>query len=222
MARTMDTRSRRWQRWFIKPSAGVPPTASVSGIEALLEGRYGDAEKLLLATLQRAERVHPESLEHARALIDLAELYRTQARYEEAEPLFRRAISLLERGDDSARGALARPLNSLALVYRAQGLYERAEPLCHRALAILEALNGREHPSTAAALGNLLTIYLAQGRYGEAGPLFRRSVAIKERVLGPRHPELAGSLSNYAAFLRKTRSDAEAATWEARAAALRR
>ncbi|MEO8605194.1 MAG: tetratricopeptide repeat protein [bacterium] len=221
MTRSSDTRGGLWQRWFIKPSAAPPPQLSRSGIDALLEGRFGDAEKLLVAALQRAERQQPDSLEFARALSDLADLYRTQARYEEAEPLFRRAIALLERRGDGARAMLARPLNSLALVYRAQGLYERAEPLCRQALTILEALNGPEHPSTAAALGNLLTVYLAQGRYGEADPLFRRAVAIKERVLGPRHPDLAGSLSNYAAFLRKTRGDAEAATWEARAAAIR-
>lgn len=222
MVRATESRGGLWQRWFIKSSAAPAPPVDTNGIDALLEGRFGDAEKMLSAELQRAERLESESIAHARALSDLADLYRAQARYEEAEPLFRRAIALLERSGEPARSTLARPLNSLALVYRAQGLYERAEPLCQQALTILEALHGPEHPSTAAALGNLLTVYLAQGRYGEAGPLFRRSVAIKERLLGPRHPDLAGSFSNYAAFLRKTRGDSEAAAWEARAAAIRR
>jgi len=220
MARSTDSRSGLWQRWFIK-SPSAPLSADAGGFGALLEGRFGDAEKLLAAALRRAAQQRPESVEHAAALSDLADLYRAQARYEEAEPLFRQAIALLERLGDAAHAHAARPLNSLALVYRAQGLYERAEPLCHRALAILEALNGPEHPSTASALSNLLTVYLAQGRYCDAGPLFRRSVAIKERLLGPRHPDLAGSFSNYAAFLRKTSGDAEAAAWEARAEALR-
>ena len=63
----------------------------------------------------------PESLEFARALADLADLYRTQARYDEAEPLFHRAIALLERPATARAAGLARALNSLALVYRAQG-----------------------------------------------------------------------------------------------------
>ncbi|MDX2165852.1 MAG: tetratricopeptide repeat protein [Deltaproteobacteria bacterium] len=205
----------------MKAPEAPPPTTSAAGLEAMLEGRAGDAEKLLAAALQRAARQYPEEPAHAAAMVDLAEFYRSQARYEEAEPLFTRAITMLERGGEAQRARLARPLNSLALVYRAQGLYDRAEPLCRRALSILEAVHGAEHPSTAAALGNLLAVYLAQGRYGDAGPLFRRSVELKERVLGPRHPALAGSFSNYAAFLRKTEGEAEAAAWEARARKLR-
>lgn len=220
MTRASDSRAGLWQRWFVKTPA-PPPPSSDDGLEAMFEGRAGDAEKLLGAALERAARQHPDEAPHAQAMVDLAEFYRSQARYEEAEPLFTRAIALLERGGEPQRVRLARPLNSLALVYRAQGFYDRAEPLCRRALAILEALHGPEHPSTAAALGNLLAVYLAQGRYGDAGPLFRRSVELKERVLGPRHPALAGSFSNYAAFLRKTASDVEAATWEARARQLR-
>jgi tetratricopeptide (TPR) repeat protein len=221
MARASDSRAGLWQRWFVKAPDAPPPTSNDDGMEAMLEGRSGDAEKLLSAAMERAARQHPDDAPHAVAIVDLAEFYRSQARYDEAEPLFTRAISMLERGGDPQRARLARPLNSLALVYRAQGFYDRAEPLCRRALTILEALHGAEHPSTAAALGNLLAVYLAQGRYGDAGPLFRRSVELKERVLGPRNPALAGSFSNYAAFLRKTESEAEAATWEARARKLR-
>ncbi len=222
MTRSTDSRSGGlWQRWFVKPTDAASRSTAEDAFDALLEGRGGEAERLLTAALQRAERQHAETSPHAVAMVDLAELFRSQARYDEAEPLFARAIALLERDGDGQRARLAKPLNSLALVYRAQGFYDRAEPLCRRALTILEALHGAEHPSTAAALGNLLAVTLAQGRYGDAGPLFRRSVAIKERLLGPRHPELAGSFSNYAAFLRKTQSDAEAAAWEARAQAIR-
>ena len=213
-----DTRSGFWQR--LRPGKPAPPSVRREGVEAFLEGRHGDAEKLLVGALQRAERQAPGSFEEAQALVDLADLYRARARWDEAEPLFARAIALLERLRGAEHGALVKPLHSLALAYRAQGQYERAEPLCRRALAIAERAHGGEHPATAAALSNLLTVYLAQGRDGEAGPLFQRSVAIKERLLGPRHPDLASSLSTYAAFLRKTRGDAEAATWEARARAI--
>jgi tetratricopeptide (TPR) repeat protein len=203
------------------PVPVATPAARSDSFAAYQEGRYGDAEKLLRAALMRIERREADATAHARLLAELADLYRVQARYEEAEPLYERAIALAGRSGAHPAPDLARALNGLALLHRAQGAYDRAEPLCREALAIAERTHGAEHPGTAAPLSNLLTVYLAQGRLGEADPLFRRSLALKERLLGPKHPALASSFSNYAAFLRKTRSESEAAAWEARANAIR-
>ncbi len=215
--RTDDTRGGFWQRWRGAPRAGAPRHAALA---ALLERRHGEAEKLLVQALREAERSRAGTSAEAEALVDLGDLYRAQTRFADAEPLFTRAIALIERLGGASDVQLIRPLNSLALVLRAQGFYDRAEPLCQRALAITERAHGPEHPTTAGVLANLLTVYLAQGRYGEAGPLFRRTVAIKERLLGPGHPDLASSLSTYAAFLRKTEGESAAAAWEARARAI--
>lgn len=219
MAGPDDPRGTFWQRWRRKPAA--PPAVDANeGLEALQEGRHGDAERLLVADLARIERQQPESLAAARAMVDLAELYRAQARFAEAESLFRRAVAVIEAVPGAPARALVRPLNSLALVYRAQGQYGDAEPLCRRALALAETHIGADHAATASVVANLLTVYLAQGRYGEAAPLFQRSVTLKERLLGPQHPDLASSLNNYAAFLRKTQNEREAVAWEARARAI--
>jgi tetratricopeptide (TPR) repeat protein len=221
MARSDNPRSGFWQRLRGgRMAATLPPAVCNAGLEAFLEGRHGDAERLLVADLARAERTQGESLATAQALVNLAELYRGRARFSEAEPLFQRAIALLESLGGPGQRQLVRPLNSLALVYRAQGLYAQAAPLCQRALTLAEQAHGTDHPAIAGALTNLLTVYLAQGRDGEAAPLFQRSLTLKERMLGPRHPELASSLINYAAFLRKTRNESEAAAWEARAHAI--
>ena len=220
MTRTDVGRGGFWQRWLGGSPTAPPVAPRNEGLEAFQEGRHGDAERILVADLARLERQQAESLATARALVDLGELYRGQARFTEAEPLFQRAIALIESLQGGTHRALVRPLNSLALVYRAQGLYAQAEPLARRALSIAEGAHGPEHPATASVVGNLLTVYLAQGRYGEAGPLFQRSVTLKERLLGPKHPDLASSLSNYAAFLRKTQNEGEAAVWEARARAI--
>lgn len=219
MTRPDDLRGGFWQRWLRPRSVPAAPPRN-AGLEAFQEGRHGDAERLLGADLARLERQQPGSLAAARAMVDLAELYRGQARFEEAEALFTRAIALLESLPGAPPRALVRPLNGLALVYRAQGQYAQAAPLCQRALALAERAHGAEHPATARVVGNLLTVYLAQGRYGEAAPLFQRAVTLKERLLGPKHPDLASSLSNYAAFLRKTANEREAAAWEARARAI--
>ncbi len=209
-----------WRRWW--GAVEEPAVGSHHRDDGLVAAhqaaRYGDAERLLIAAVRRAERQTHRLGELAIVLGRLADLYRTQGRYEEAERTYRRAIGICEA---QAPATLARMLNGLALVYRAQGLYADAEPLSRRAVETAEREHGVDHAITAAAVRNLMTIYLAQRRYHEAGPLFRRVVALKERALGPRHPALAGSMSAFAAFLRQTRADDEAALWEERVRAIR-
>ncbi len=64
-------------------------------------------------------------------------------------------------------------------------------------------------------------LYHGQVKYAEAEPLYERALAIREEALGAEHPHVAQSLENYAALLRKTGRDAEAARMEARAKAIR-
>ena len=68
----------------------------------------------------------------------------------------------------------------------------------------------------AASLNNLALLSYTQGRYGEAEPRYQRALAIREKVLGPEHPDVAAVRKNYAALLRATNRDAEAAQLEAR------
>lgn len=68
---------------------------------------------------------------------------------------------------------------------------------------------------------NLVGLYYAQGEYTDAELLFKCVLAIEEKALGPDHPEVAASLGNYAALLRKTGRDVEAAKLEARTEAIR-
>ena len=70
----------------------------------------------------------------------------------------------------------------------------------------------------AGDLNNLAGLYRDQGR---AEPLYKRSLGILEKTLGPEQPNVAQSLENYAALLRKTGRDAEAARMETRAKMMR-
>ena len=72
-------------------------------------------------------------------LVALADLYREQGRYAEAEPLYQRALSICELpGLEHSKGtySLAYPLVGLANLYREQGKYTATEPLYQRALTI--------------------------------------------------------------------------------------
>src|SRR5262249_26048858 len=59
-------------------------------------------------------------------------------------------------------------------------------------------------------------LYRVQGRYADAEPLFQRALAIQEIAFGLTHPYVARVGGNYAALLRATNRDVEAAQLEAR------
>ena len=145
-----------------------------------------------------------------RALNDLAELYHDQGRYADAEPLFKRALTIREKALGPDHPDVATTLNNLAELYHDQGRYADAEPLYKRSLAILEKALGPDHPDVATDLNNLAELYRDQGRYAEAEPLYKRSLAIKEKALGPDHPSVAASLKNLAGLYRNQGRYAEA------------
>jgi tetratricopeptide (TPR) repeat protein len=98
----------------------------------------------------------------------LAAVYQARARYAEAEPFYRRALSIVERalGPDHAQAAL--PLGGLAALYNAEGRYREAEPLYRRTLAIQERAMGSDHPALAGLLDNYAVLLRRARRDAEA------------------------------------------------------
>ena len=87
---------------------------------------------------------HPDV---AQTLNNLAGLYQAQARYQEAETLYRRSIAIIEKALGSGHPSIASPLNNLAELYRALGHYPQAETLYRRSLAIFEKALGPGTPT---------------------------------------------------------------------------
>src|SRR4051812_10923160 len=90
---------RRW--WGVAPDSSVAQARGVDdATTAAHQGRYGDAERLLIAAVKRAERLTHDLAGLAAAIARLADLYRAQGRYDEAERLYQRAIGIIEmRGE---------------------------------------------------------------------------------------------------------------------------
>ena len=129
---------------------------------------------------------------------NLAELYRSQGRYSEAEPLYLESVAIIRQSLPPNHADLARGFNNLAVLYESQGRYSEAEPLYLEAVAIDRQALSPNHPRLATHLNNLANLYRSQGRYGEAEPLFLEAVAIDRQALSPNHPDLARDLSNLA------------------------
>ena len=102
-------------------------------------------------------------------------LYQYQVRYGDAEPLFKRALSIQEKtlGPDCI--TVAATLNSLAVLYQNKANYTEAESLFKRALGIRKKALGNDHSDVGQSLYNLASFYDNQGRYVEAEPLYRQA-----------------------------------------------
>ena len=171
-------------------------TYTESGISAYERGDYATAERQHTAAVKEAQKFSSQDTRLAISLNNLAQTYVTEARYREAEPLYKRSLTILERAVGSNHSDVAKSLNGLAMLYKTQGRYEEAEPLFRRALKIVEQVLGPNNLEMAKPLNNLAALYLAQGRYAEAGPLLQQSLMIREKALGSDHPDVAKALNN--------------------------
>jgi CHAT domain-containing protein/Flp pilus assembly protein TadD len=138
---------------------------------------------------------HPDV---ASSLNNLAALYRDLGRYQEAEPLYLRALEIRETALGPNHRAVATSLSSLGIFYSTLGRYSEAEALQLRALEIRESELGSDHTDVALSLTNLASLFRTLGRYAEAEPLLLRALEINERELGPNHLDVAGILNNLA------------------------
>ncbi|TMC16836.1 MAG: tetratricopeptide repeat protein [Chloroflexi bacterium] len=97
---------------------------------------------------------HPKS---AAILGNLAEFYRSQGRYDQAEPLFLQALSVQEHILGPEHPDTTAILNNLALLYRKQGNYPQ------QAFPILIKSGNLEHPNMLTLLNNYLTLLEKMG-----------------------------------------------------------
>ena len=85
----------------------------------------------------------------------MAELYRSQGKYAEAEPLYQSSLAIAEKALGKDHPDVAVSLNNLAGLNDTQGKYAEAEPLHQRSLAIFEKALGKDHPTTKTIRNNL-------------------------------------------------------------------
>ncbi len=124
--------------WLSMPSSAQGLAAQSARINALGDaGKYAEAIPLAQAMLANLEK-SPASRDYAGALNNLAELYRGVGRDADAEPLYKRAIAIMEKAVGLNSVDIAPELNNLAALYQRQGRHAEAEPLFKRALALSE------------------------------------------------------------------------------------
>lgn len=167
------------------------------------EGRYSEAISVMQKVLAMEEQKGLEHIGTAKALSRLAQLYYDTGAYAQAEPLYQRALAIVEKVQGPEHPDTATVLNNLAELYRATGAYAKAEPLHQRALAIKDKMLGPKHPNTAQSLDNLVGLRWASGDEVAALPLFERGQAIQNK--NANRFLLAGSESRKQAYVQALR-----------------
>jgi tetratricopeptide (TPR) repeat protein len=187
------------------------------GLQALHEGRLADAERLLTAALEQAEKYGLDDLRVADAANDLAVVYANSGKPLEAELLFSRALAIGEKGLGADHPGVGATVQNLGILYATQERYREAEPLLKRSLAINLKEYGGKHARTALSLKTLSSFYAIQGQMGEAERLIQKSLSILEETsVTQGDPQFVSTLEVLAAILRNTNREREAEEVEGR------
>jgi tetratricopeptide (TPR) repeat protein len=144
------------------------------GAGYVAERRFAEAEVLYEAAL---------SLDAASSyyMDRLADVYRSERKYNEAEAMYKRSLVLCE-GVSLIDPCQETTLRNLAQVYFEQRQYAKAEPLLQRALVVAEFPFGAESASVTTSVNDLANLYRVERRYAEAVPLYERTIAILGEV----------------------------------------
>jgi tetratricopeptide (TPR) repeat protein len=106
--------------------------------------------------------------EAAIVLRGLANLYAGQGKDNQAELLFLRVLSIIERHLGSKHLETASTLHDLAVFYHTQSKYSEAENLYQRALSIHKQVLGPDHPDTKETTTRYVILLRELGRQDEA------------------------------------------------------
>ena len=163
-------------------------------------GQWGRCGRLLPHVLSVAVASLPsaQNLELASLLLRTADYLLQRAQYEQAEPLYLRALHIREQSLGRDHPQVAFPLGGLADLYQEQGNYQQAEPLYLRALHLWEQAPAQAYPEVAFLLNNLAILYYEQGNHQQAEQLLQRALHLDEQMCGQEHRNTATRLNNLA------------------------
>ncbi|HZT41558.1 MAG TPA: tetratricopeptide repeat protein [Chthonomonadaceae bacterium] len=141
-----------------------------------------------------------EDSEEARKLDYEAAPLLVRGDYEQAEKLFRQAMSLRENTFGKDHPSIARSLCNLAEVRRTQGRPAEEEVLYEQAFQLQEHAYPQGHPYTAHILTRLGHIYWKDDRMDVAESMLGRALEIRRQYLGADHHQTAASARHLAMF----------------------
>jgi tetratricopeptide (TPR) repeat protein len=192
--------------------------ARLSALATVLrrECRYSDAENALV----RALEIEQSELGRAMALNSLGLIYTATDRYEKAEPLFKEALAIREKGLPADDTLTLETLTNLASIDSWMARYSEAETKLRDALRRAES-HGPSHSIVIALQSAFLANALIPVRkLDEAEALARRAIDLNQQRLGAEHRRTVGALKTLASIELARGRDREAEVHFRRALAI--
>lgn len=188
----------------------VPYYAAVGNAEACFkQGDYPRAEAYLKDALEQCRGFSADyqyDKRTVRVTNNLAELYRQEGRYQEAEPYYRQTITAAAKNFPENRPERAVVHNNLAALLREMGRYQEAEAEYNQALSIWQTkVKQPDSPQLAKFLCGMAKLKCDQGQYKEAENLYFQALKLNERVVGKGDVDNAYILANIGGLYRETK-----------------
>jgi tetratricopeptide (TPR) repeat protein len=172
-------------------------------LQLLQASKQPGAIAMAVRDLAGAEREFgPDAPNVGESLNNLARLYQYEGKYDQAEPLYKRALAIEEKVSGPDHANVAFNLDNLAALYRIQHRYAEAQALLQRSLTIRENGLGPDHLNVYLSVESLAVLYQSQRRYADAEPYLKRALDIREKAFGPDHPKVGQSLHEAARLYR--------------------
>jgi eukaryotic-like serine/threonine-protein kinase len=191
----------------------------------LLHADLGDSARAF-ADLERGARLRerlggPDVETVGRSVTWVAIGYNRFRRFEDAVPLYRRALAIFEPEVDPRHPAILEATEGLAATYAALGRFDSASVLFEEILPRQRDVYGPEDAQTVQTIANLGSMLADMGRLEEAEPLLLEALEIRTRIFGDGLPTTT-VLNNLARLRQRQGNYAEAEALWTRATAIRR
>ncbi len=177
-------------------------------------GLYEQGETLIQRALDnRIQENNGETLEAARDMHSLGELFRLGGNLQDAERFHRQALTIRQRLLGNNHQDTAISMSDLGITVFNLGKNLEAKNLYEQALALYRELPGDNRLEISSTLNNLAQVnHLGLNNHAEAEPLYRESLVLIEQLFGKVYPERLTHLSNLAQVLWEQGNPVEAET----------
>ena len=191
----------------IKPAQGMESLEGADilnrlGVAQLQQKLLTNAEQSLRQALAiREAKLNATDAALGETYSNLAFLYLSAGKNQDAESYYRKAVSNQESAKDISYPALYDSLSNLAALLQKDGKLQDAEAALQKLLTAAEKGFGKESVQYAAGLNSLGMLGMSVRNYAASEKLFNDSLSIREKILGVNHLLTAESANNLAVAL---------------------
>jgi tetratricopeptide (TPR) repeat protein len=191
----------------VSTQSSVPEAVAqnIAAVRLVNEGRYAEAEGLLLSALGGK---YDDDLIRAKIAHNLGSLYQREDRYHDAEQMFRRALEWRQKSLPAASTEVAYSLSDLAEIYRIEGRNWESLKMLETAVSSLQQFHP-DDPGLPRVLSNLAVVRFNFRKLDEAEELLRAAIDLCKKQ-GPASQDYAVVLTNLGQIL-QSRQELEAA-----------